>query len=307
MNYSNDFVNRLIEEEMKLSDNISITYHYPDNITHLLYLIIPAFIMKYGTHYKHLIEECFLTTPIMIDDKQDQIYQAYYFSRPIFRNDTYQLTRGIVLKNYQNIGLMQLLDNLIHEFNHAVNSLENAFSVGEQISVRTGFVYHYFHKTNLSFMKSSEGNILEEVINTRQTEMIVDIIKGFSQYQIKNTIILNTLYAIHHAIDSNYQSNSYLLESIVCKRILQNRTFISTVETLRFQGQIEEIYHFFDSITGIDKSLISLSKYLEESLQLQKELIRKRFFRIFKIQRIRSITGKALDIIERFNNNTIYK
>ena len=65
MNYSNGFVNQLIEEEMKLSDKISIIYHYPDNITHLLYLIIPAFIMKYGSSYKHLIEECFLMTPII--------------------------------------------------------------------------------------------------------------------------------------------------------------------------------------------------------------------------------------------------
>lgn len=307
MNYSNDVINKLIEEEISLSNSISVIYHYPDNITHLLYVMLPAFIIKYGMKYKKSIEECLSKVPIIINDKQDKIYQAYYFSHPILKNNSYELSRGIVLNNYNNIGLMQLLDNLIHEFNHAVNSLQNNLLIADNIRVRTGLIYYYFDKNRLSFIKKSEGNILEEIINTRQTEMIVDIIKNLSQYQIQNTIVANTLYSIYHTIDFNYHSNSYLLESTVCKKLLQNKTFLSTIEPLRFQGQIEEIYNFFDFMIRKENSLKKLTNYLEESLKLQKELINRKWFHRFKIQKINNLTQKALDIVEEFNRNTIYK
>ena len=72
----------------------------------------------------------------------------------------------------------------------------------------------------------SDEIILEEVINTKQTELIVDIIKNFSNYTIDNSIVNSTLYSIYHSIDSNYHSNSYLLESTVCSKLLENKTFL---------------------------------------------------------------------------------
>lgn len=307
MNYSNDFINQLIEQEIKFSNSLTLLYHYPDNITHLLYIIIPAFIIKYGTSYRSLIEECFSSVPILIDDKQDQVYQAYYFSKPIIENNNYTLLKGIVLNNYQNIGLMQLLDNLVHEFNHAVNSMQNAITTNQVVSVRTGLVYNYFDKSTLTFIKKGGENIIEEVINTKQTEGIIDIIRDFSNYQIDNTTVCNTLYSIYHAIDVNYHSNSYFLESTVCQRLLQNKTFLSTIEALRFEGQLEDIHHFFDSIVGKDGSLLALSKYLEQSLKWQSELTHTKWFRKNKINKIRDVTQKALVIVEEFDKNTIYK
>ena len=202
---------------------------------------------------------------------------------------------------------MQLLDNLVHEFNHAVNSMQNEFLVQDEVVLRTGLVYHYFDKQNLNFIRRNEKVILEEVINTKQTEMIIDTIRDFSHYQISNSVIQNTLYSIYHAIDHNYHSNSYLLESIVCRQLLQNKTFLSTVETLRFEGQISEIDHFFDSIVDQEGALLQLSNYLSESIELQKELSQSRWFRKFKIQKIQNLTQKALAIVQKFDNHTIYK
>lgn len=307
MKYDNEFINQLINQEIKFSDTISRMCHYPDNITHLLYLIIPAFILKYGNSYKNLIEKCFSTVPIVINDKQDQVYQAYYFSKPILENGEYKVLKGIVLNNYQNIGLMQLLDNLVHEFNHAINSLQNELNINQNISIRTGLVYNYFDKKTLNFVTRGEETILEEVINTKQTENIIDIIHSFSNYEIQNTVVQNTLYSIYHSIDVNYHSNSYLIESIVCKQLLQNKTFLSTIETLRFEGQLEDIHHFFDSIVGKEESLLKLSQYLNQSINLQKELSNTKWFKKNKINKIRDINQKALTIVQEFDRNTIYK
>ena len=307
MEYNNKFMNQLIEQEIKFSNTLASIYHYPDNITHLLYIIIPAFIIKYGISYRSLIEDCFSKVPIIIDDKQDQIYQAYYFSKPNYDDSKLVTIKGIVLKNYRNISLMQLLDNLVHEFNHAVNSIQNEIKVSNNILIRTGISYNYFDKSSLKFLRKSEEIILEEVINTKQTETIIDIIKNLADKKIENTVVESTLYSIYHSIDSSYRSKSYLLESVVCRKLLENKTFLSTIENLRFEGEIDDIHHFFDSIVDKDGSLLELSKLLNKSLELQKELINTKWFKNSKINKIKEVNEKALKIVDAFNNNTIYK
>ena len=49
-NYYGDSMdsNLIIEKERVYIDQISDKYNYDDNIRHLLYIIIPAFIIKYG-------------------------------------------------------------------------------------------------------------------------------------------------------------------------------------------------------------------------------------------------------------------
>lgn len=307
MNYSDNYINKLIDSEIDFSNRLALKYNYPDNITHLLYIIIPAFILKYGLNYRSFIESSFNDIPIKINDRQDKIYQAYYYSRPVKTLGGIKVERGIVLSNYKDISLMQLIDNLVHEFNHAINSMQNEIRIDSYIKIRTGIVYNYFDTINLTFLKHDPLIIMEEVINTRQTEMIIDIIYTFSKYNINSSIVLTTLYAISHSFKDNYHSNSYLLEGYICKKLLQNKTFISTFENLRFVGQIDDIITFFDSITGINNSFYKLALYLETSIRLQQELINQKWFKKNKIRKIKEINRKSLEIIELFDRNTIYK
>ena len=140
MDINNDYLDQLLKEEIEICNHLYELYHYPDNILHLLYLIIPAFIIKYGVKNKDLIEKCFSTVPILIDDQKDTIYQAFYFSKPQKIGEDISIFKGIVLRNYQNISLMQLLDNLVHEFNHAINSMKNEMLITDFIMLRTGMV-----------------------------------------------------------------------------------------------------------------------------------------------------------------------
>ena len=84
---------------------------------------------------------------------------------------------------------------------------------------------------------------MEEIINTKQTEIIIDIINSFNQYNISNREITNTLYAIESEIKDSYQSNAYLLQSLVCRSLIENKTFFSTLENLRFIGEEKKITH----------------------------------------------------------------
>lgn len=307
MNYSNEFINNLIDNEISFCHNLRAKYHYPDNIIHLLYIIIPAFILKYGLNNRKIIEECFMNIQIIIDDKQDKVYQAYYFSFPRYVNGQLVTQKNIVLNNYQNIGLMQLLDNLVHEFNHAINSYQNEIKINDFVLIRTGLVYNYFDKKSLTFIKKGIEITLEEVINTKQTEKVIDIIKSFSTYSINNTTITSTLYSIYHSIKSNYHSNSYLLESYFCKNLLENRTFLSTIESLRLEGNIDDIEYFFNSVLDDDKAFTTLSISLNKSLKLQKELINTKWLRKYKLYKIKKLNDEIKKIVDKFSENTIFK
>ena len=47
MNYSNEQINMIINRCENIVNDISIKHNYNENIKHLLYIIIPAFLLKY--------------------------------------------------------------------------------------------------------------------------------------------------------------------------------------------------------------------------------------------------------------------
>lgn len=301
-------LNELMSHCKKAVDSLTFQYHYPSNISHLLYLIVPAFIIKYGLSNERYILKCFEQIPILIQDRKDQIYQAYYSSIPYMEGETLSTVKGIVLNNYQNIELMQLLDNLVHEFNHAINSINYEILVDQdRVKIRTGLTYIIYNRHTLEPIEKEESAIVEEIINTKQTELIIDIIHSFYNYELMDTEIVNTLYSIHSSIQQNYQSDAYLLQSLVCRSLMQNKTFISTLENLRFKGEIEGVDSWFDSITGISQSFQKLIHILNLTLQLQLDLEAKKGIRFLKINKIRSLNEEAMYIVERFNQNCNYR
>ncbi|MCI8589034.1 MAG: hypothetical protein HFG40_05210, partial [Bacilli bacterium] len=158
MNRSKGVVSSLIEK-----------YQYPSNISHLLYLIVPAFVVKYGLENERYIFRCFEKIPIFVRDQKDMVFQAYYSSIPYVDGDKVITRKGIVLNNYENIELMQLLDNLVHEFNHAVNSINNEILWDlHQVKVRTGLSYIIYDRNTLKPLEKEKSAIIEEIINTKQ-------------------------------------------------------------------------------------------------------------------------------------------
>lgn len=305
---NNGQINELIDRCILVVNNFSSRYNYPNNITHLLYLIVPAFIIKYGISNENTILKSFSEIPILIDDKEDKVYQAFYTSIPYLFNGEYLVQKGIVLKNYKNISLMQLLDNLVHEFNHAINSINQEMRIeSDMLFIRTGLTSIIYDKCKLVPISKDDNSILEEIINTKQTEMIIDIINSFNNYDISNVEVENTLYSIQNSIDKNYKSNAYLLQSYVCMELVNNKTFMSTLENLRFKGNISDIELWFDSITGENGSYKKLVRLLKESLDLQMELTNKKGFKYFKINKIKDLNNQAMRIVKLFDNNCNYR
>ena len=291
----------IIEREKKFIDEISDKYNYDSNIRHLLYIIIPAFIIKYGTNKEKLILNTFKNIKIRITNQEDKMVKAYYSSTPRKINNEYTTIKYMMIQNYNNIGLVELLDNLVHEFNHAVNSYLNEIKVtNKYLLLRTGLTYRVYNKDNLEFVRKHNSYLLEEIINTKQTEDIINIIKEFDSND-------STIYAINSETDHKYNSNAYYLQSYICKEILNNRTFISTLENLRINGEVYDISTWFDNIVGVKGKYKELNNLLNEIHDLEISLVNKKYFKKFTINKIREKSRDVMRIVEDFNNNVNFK
>ena len=300
MNYS-----QILNQEKEFIDQLCKEKNYDENIRHLLYVIIPAFIMKYGIAKEKLILNTFETVSIKRTNEKEKYIKAYYVSTPQEINGEYKSKKHIVIENYQEIQLVDLLDNLVHEFNHAVNSYKNEIRTTKNyIYLRTGLTCRIFQKSNLQFVKKENSYILEEIINTHQTSDIINIIKGIKS---ENRDIQNTIYAINSETESTYSSNSYYLQSYICKEILNNRTFIKTLENLRLTGEVYDIEKWFDDITGEEKSYQILNQSLEEVYRLEEKYVEQKLWKSFTLRKIRSISQRMLRIVEQFNNNVNFR
>lgn len=313
-NMKQDNINAFLNKYIDFTNQLSDKFHYPSNIKHVLYLIIPAFVIKYGFKEERTILSCFDSVPIYINNSNNKVCTAY-FDRKLHKKEEqglikYYSSGEIVINNYQGSTLIELIDSLVHEFNHAINSVTNEVKWNdEEVSLRTGLSYIHFFREDINKVKSRSTDItLEEIINTKQTESIINIINSFSQYKIENLEFSNTLYALSHDIEKNgYVSNAYYFQSYICKELMKNKTFIPTVENLRFKGNVDDIESWFDDITGKKGSYKRLTFLLDRILKGEMELGKVRWFKKYKVNKIMEKSREVLEIVNTFDKNCIYR
>ena len=257
-------------------DRIIMEYNYDNNIAHLLYIIIPAFMVKYKNREK-LIMDTFRNTPIIISNKDNKNVNAFYSSILKRDNDRVYTTKYIIINNYDKISLVNLLDSLVHEYNHAVNSyLKEVKIIDDVIYVRTGLTHIKYNYSNLKCIEKEKSYILEEIINTRQTEDIIDIIKNYKDSDLD--IINNIIYAVNSETNKNYESRAYYLETRSLINLLNNKTFIYTLEILSIEGNIDDIETWFNEIMVDKNSYQNLILKLNKLINLEEKLEKAKFF-----------------------------
>ena len=297
---------KLIERYFQVANEISKKYQYDNNITHLLYLIIPAFITKYSPGKETVILNTIKQTEILISPERSETIQAYYTSIPHYQNNEITTSKYIIIQNYEKISLVQLLDNLVHELNHAINSYNQEIKRKDNILyLRTGLTHVSYTLPNLEPLEKESSYILEEILNTNQTEEIINLIKNY--HDPSHPELNNTIYVINNETSTSYNSKSYAIETLVFKPILENKTFLSTLNNLRLSGDVEDIESWFDYMTNIPNSYQKLNHNLNKIMDLEKELPETKFWRNRKINKIKDLLTSTLDIIKEFNQNCNYK
>lgn len=306
MKYNEIQMNIIFEKYIKFVDELP--YNYIDNIKNLLYIIVPAFMLKYGLENERTILNTFKDVRILIKEGSNKRVQAFYKSIPIKDGNDIILHKFIVLQNYHDNSLVELLDNLVHEYNHALNSENNEISYNEnKMSVRTGLSYIVYDKDTLEFISKENNYILEEILNTKETEEIINIIHSFLNYKFDNKKINTALYFIDNHIKDKYSSESYKLETFFTKELTSNRTFMATLSKIRIKGAIEDIEYWFDNITGIKGSYKNLVNIIIEVTNIKNKEPKWIFGKNKWKRKINELYKNALSIINTFNNNCNYK
>ena len=304
-------INELLNRYINFVENISYKYNYDSNIKHVLYIIVPSFVLKYNIRNERIILKLFEETKIIINSKEDD-YAVASFNRSFIKtNNNYEINKSILLNLFNKVSLIELVDSLVHEFNHGINSINNETYIDDNyIYLRSGVIYTKYNKETLSIIDNKEKYIiLEEVLNTKETEEIINIILSLNKYldEIDNNEICNMLHALKIEIGDTYISNSYILQSLMAKELTKNKTFSSTLNSLRFSGNINNIEDWFDNITGLKNSYNDLCNKLTDVADLEKKYLKEKYFRKRILNKIKAKFNYISFIIETFNNNCIYK
>ena len=166
MELNQNNINSFLEKYITLNDKICDKYNYHTNIKHLLYLIIPAFVIKYGVKEEKTILDVFMNTEIIITNETMGNVYALFERRLIKEDNNYYTKKNIKVFYFEKASLVNLLDSLIHEFNHSINSINNEIKVlDNKVYVRTGLSYTCYEE------EGKQANVvLEEVLNIKETE-----------------------------------------------------------------------------------------------------------------------------------------
>lgn len=306
MNYSLEQLDIIFNKYISFVDNLK--YDYSDKIKNLLYLIIPGFIIRYGINNEKIILDSINNILINVSNSNTKNLKAYYTCIPKYKDNKLITIKNITINNLNNLDMISLLDSLIHEFNHAVNSYNNNLRYDDNyVYIRTGLCNFVYSKNSLDFIKKEKAYILEEVLNTKQTEEIIDIIHGFKKNTFKNPKINTAIYILDNHINKSYVSESYQIENLFLKQLINNKTFISTLSNLRLKGEINHIADWFDDITGIKNSYNELIDILYELSNIELKNHKFKFMEKRWKNNISNLYQKELEIINVFNKNCNFK
>ena len=308
MEYRGD-INKLLNRYVDFVDKISSNNHYENNIKHLLYLVVPAFVFKYGVDKENTILKCFENVKIIISGTEDRQVPASFNRKLIKDSDGYHTIKYIILNKYKTTPtITELLDSIIHEFNHAINSINNEISCDDKyIKLRTGLSYLIYDKKSLTFIRKSEEVSLEEIINTTQTEEIVNIINSFNDMDIDNVEFKTTLYTLDKEINKVYKSNAYEFDKFICGELMNNKTFLPTISNLRFKGLVEDIESLFDSVMGRTGAYKELNVLLTDINNLEIKYVTRHMFKSKILNQLRNKSQRVMDIVKEYDDKCVYK
>lgn len=294
----------LIDKYYPIVNDICNTNGYDNNIRHLLYVIMPAFAVKYGSTYENVLLKCFKETTVLVGKEVNTNIEAF-FDRKLFNfGDTFFSKKFIVINGLVKSEYIYLIDSIVHEYNHAINSINNEIEYNnKEIFLRTGLSYLEYNNNQC---KKSKSYILEELVNTRQSEEIVSIIYNM-EYRGNNSEIKSLLEAIRNEKNQNdFKSNAYSFYMDCCRDLIDNKTFIKNAELYRLNGNVKELELFFDGIIGENGSYNKLNELLYNTDELLYKYD-KSFFSFIIRKEIKNNIDKIKMIINEFCSSTVFK
>lgn len=309
MNLNQDNINPFLNKYILFVNEVSDMFSYDTNIRHLLYLIVPSFIVKYGASNESTVLKCFKEVKIYVRSGKDDVVTAS-FNRVLKKDSNgYYTDKFVMINNYSLSSLLEVFDNIVHEFNHAVNSINNEILYDDKvIRLRTGLSTLNYKRADMSFINKSDEVVLEEILNTAQVEEIISIIDSFSTFHIDNLELSNALEALKKELGGvKYNSSAYSFQKYICNDLINNKTFAPTINNLRFKGFTSDIATLFDDVIGVPHSYKKLNKLLTDIHLLIIKYSKSKLLKKFYLGKIKDKAVSVSSLIKEYESKCIFK
>ena len=249
-------------------EELSSIYNYDSNVTHLLKILIPLFAMKYEISNEKMILDVFKKVPIVFEDSfnSDDV-NALYLSRPVRRNGEITLIQQIIINGRKdNLLYLSFLENMVHEYLHAFNSYRNSHHADNTfLCLRTGLSNSVFDKDTLKFIKHDSSLLLEEVLNTKESEKLIQLLLEQNSTLADVSIVLSSM---KQEINGDFHALGYRLPLLLVEKLITNSSFYHQALFYRLNGEIENFGMWFDSITNVDGSYKKFNQLLTKIVDL---------------------------------------
>ena len=303
MNINQNNINLLFNNYISFVDDLSKKNNYNDNVKNLLYILIPAFISKYGVGKEPQILNTFEN--ILINIKEESI-----FTRELIKEQNeYKTNKTITIKPFTTSSLSKILDSTVSLFNKAVNSInEEIIEDDNYIYVREGLNYYIYNKKDLSFIKKNDNNVFEELLNISQCEEILKIIASFKNYEIENNDISSFIYELNYEFDNILlESNAYYVQKQICYDLMNSKLLIPSVNKYRFKGNIKEIEKKFDDVLRKPNSYKKFNELLNNIHELIIKCDENKSLKDEYLNDIKESVKELTDIVKEYELKSIFR
>ncbi len=272
----NNKFNKLLNDKYYLMQEIAKKYNYSEELLDMITCTYVSFYMDLGKSVDLPLYDLF--------DKVKIIYESGNVGEIALRNgfdeipgDSAAVTFFIPnLKVFQNPDLKQnpqiillgthvqdylatpalKLEMIIHEIRHALMGYYNTNILLDDKTyyMRSGLQETFYTRNDNSkkgFDSKRIARTLDEILNTYISEILLNRVKSFSKYDIENKNIhryVQSIKTVHK--DNIYRAIGYHEDVKLLFPLLQSQMFIDLVNQRQFDGEIEVIKSFMESLTA---------------------------------------------------------
>ena len=283
--FNQNNINPFIDQVVLTIDSMFENKDVPQSLRDYLYLICTGMVLNYGYDFINDIYESIKKTRFIyglksIEDKlTKEEYKnlldrfnnsdnAYSISTVSSKDNKLNIKYTIIIAKDRN-NKQQLLEYLTHELNHILTSINKTFTYNKD---NIYFRYGLFTTNLKSNNKKENGKIFNEIINTLETEDIINQIIKLRKDKITNTKFNNALRILDR-VKTKYTATGYEPFVNLYRSLYRKKDIKNLINQAMLDGNIDKIEKEFNSKLNNTsyKEMISLLDNLYANYELTKQ------------------------------------
>lgn len=274
---------------MSFIDDIAKKYDYGEEEKKIIKVAYDLFVNYYENQKR--IEDVLENVPFFIKKEKGSVKAL--FARRIYKKDKKYATKSkIVIRKADVFNLNDLLDEVVYQYNEAINSYKNELTIEkDKVIVRRGIELKILSKS----LKTEKiyNSLIEGAINSFQSE---EILQRLTKQQ-------NKLYNIKG--NENYLK--YQKERHFLKPILKSEDLMNIINNARIEGHIDSLEDKFYELTKVQNFFYKINNLLEENNLLETRYKSTKILKSFYNKKLKNNRLKINSLMNKLGQEVKYE